>query len=154
MTTGSKKTGGVHIDPRRSNNPNPLEEAGVDNQDPEGDDIEENNNSQNQTPIDMASIDLVSLHKEFSKTQKQVSEMVKYMSSVKQRDSNEKDTSGPASTTSNTTDENPYYHDECLNRLVTVVGNASEEAQYDPLSGHTSSTYSGYAGASCCRRDH
>jgi hypothetical protein len=141
MTTGRKKAGGVHIDFRRSNNPNPIEEAGVDNQDPEDDDTEENNNSQNQTPIDMASIDLVSLHKEFSKTQKQVSKMVKYMLSVKQRDSNEKDASGPASTTSNTTDETPYYHDECLNRLVAVVGNVSEETQHDPLSGHTSSTW-------------
>jgi hypothetical protein len=141
MPTGSKKAGGVRIAPRRPTNPNPIEEAGDDNQDPEDDDAEEHNNSQNQTPIDMASIDLVSLQKEFSKMQKQVSEMVKYMSATKQRVSNEKAASGPASTTSSTTDETPYYHDEYLNRQTAVVRNASEEAQHVPLSRHTSSAW-------------
>jgi hypothetical protein len=89
----------------------------------------------------MTSIDLVSLHKEFSKMQKQVSEMVKYMSAAKQRVSNEKVASRSVSTTRSTTDETPYYHDEYLNRLTAVVGNANEEAQHDPLSRHTSSEW-------------
>jgi hypothetical protein len=65
----------------------------------------------------MTFIDLASLHKEFSKMQKQMSQMAKYMSVAKQRASNEKVVSGQVSTTSSTTNETPYYHEENLNRL-------------------------------------
>jgi hypothetical protein len=50
MPTGSKKAGSVRIAPRRTTNPNPIEEVGNDNQeDPEDEDTEEHNNSQNQS---------------------------------------------------------------------------------------------------------
>jgi hypothetical protein len=97
-------------------------------QDAEDDDAEEHN-----APIDMASF-----QKQFAKMQKQLAQLAQHMPSTKPRASNDKAAAEPQSTTSSTTDETPYYHDEHLNRLAAVVGNASEEAQYDPLSRHTS----------------
>jgi hypothetical protein len=79
-----------------------------------------------------------SFQKQFAKLQKELSQLSEHMPSTKPRASNDKTAAGPKSTTRNTTDETPYHHDEHLNRLATVVGNAREEPQHDPLSRQTS----------------
>jgi len=106
----------------------PESETGDVDQDTEDDDAEKHN----------APIDMVSFQKQFAKMQKQFAQLTQHMPSTKPRASNDKVAAGPQSTTSSTTDETPYYHDEHLNRLAVVVGNASKEAQHDPLSRHTS----------------
>jgi hypothetical protein len=100
-------------------------------QDTEDDDTEEHN----------APIDMVSFQKQFAKMQKQFAQLVQHVPSTKRRASNDMASAGSQSTTSSTTDETPYYHDEHLNRLAAVVGNASEEAQHDPLSLQTSPSW-------------
>jgi hypothetical protein len=70
--------------------------------------------------------------------QKQLAQLAQHMPSTKPCASNDKAATGPSSTTNSTTDETPHYHDEHLNRLAVVVGNASKEAQHDPISRQTS----------------
>jgi hypothetical protein len=55
--------------------------------------------------------------------------------------SSDRAAAGPVSTTSRSTEETQYYHDEHLNPLATVVGNAIVDSQYDPQSRHTSSAW-------------
>jgi hypothetical protein len=84
---------------------------------------------------------IASRHVEVVKMQKQLAQLEQHMPSTKPRTSNDKAAAGPQSTTSSTTDETPYYHDVYLNRLAVVVGNASKEAQHDPLPRHTSPSW-------------
>jgi hypothetical protein len=84
---------------------------------------------------------MASLQKQFAKLQKQFEGVHQERQSTKPSASNDRAAAGPASTTSSSTEETQFYHDEHLNRLEVVVGNASADSQHDPQSRHTSSAW-------------
>jgi hypothetical protein len=132
MTTGTKKGGGVHIatpGTRKTRDKDSHEEVDVDNQDAEDNHAEDNDVFEDQEP---PTDDMASLQKKFAKLRKQFARVQEERQSTKPSASNDRAATGPASTTSSSTKETPFYHDDNLNRLEEVVGNASVDAQHDP----------------------
>ena len=133
-STGTKKGAGVRIATPGTRNPRDKtshEEAGDENQAAEDNYAEDHDVFEDQEPT---SEDVVSLQKQVAKIQKQLARM-------KPSASSDRAATGPASTTSTSTEETQFYHDEHLNRLAAVVGNASVDSQHDPQSRHTSSAW-------------
>jgi hypothetical protein len=142
MSSTRKKNGsGVRIataKPRKSRDKDSHEEAGDDNQDAEENQAEDDDVFEDQEPpID----GMASLQKQFAQLQKQFARVQQERLSTKPSASNDRAAAGPASTTSSSTEETQFYHDDHLNRLAAVVGNASVDAQHDPQSRHTSSAW-------------
>ena len=133
MSSTRKKNGsGVRIatdKPRKSRDKDSHEEAGDDNQDAEDNQAEDDDVFEDQEPpID----GMASLQKQFAQLQKQFARVQQERLSTKPSASNDRAAAGPASTTSRSTEETQFYHDDHLNRLAAVMGNASVDAQHDP----------------------
>jgi hypothetical protein len=71
---------------------------------------------------------MASLQKKFAKLQKQFERVHQERQSTKPSASHDRVAAGPASTTSSSTEETQFYHDEYLNRLAVVVGNANVDS--------------------------
>jgi hypothetical protein len=142
MPTGTKKGSGVRIvtpgTRKTRDKDSHEEEAGADNQDTEDNHAEDNDVFEDQEP---PTDDMASLQKQFAKLQKQFARVHQESQSTKPSASNDRAAAGPVSTTSSSTEETPFYHDDNLNRLAAVVGNASVDSQHDPESRHTSSAW-------------
>jgi hypothetical protein len=136
MSTRKKNGTDVHLDlakTSKSRDKDLQDAAGDENQDTEDNHAEDHNVFEDQEP---PSDNMVSLQKQLAKLQKQFARMEQNIPSMKPSASNERATAGPASTTSSSTDETHYYHDEHLNRLAAVVGKASVDSQHDPFTSH------------------
>jgi hypothetical protein len=139
MSTRKKNGTGVHLalaKPSKSRDKDLQNEAGDDIQDA-GDNHSEDFFEDQEPPTD----DMASLQKQLAKLQKKFAQVQEDRQSTKPSASNDRAAAGPASTTSSSTEETPYYHDENLNRLAAVVGNASVDSQHDPQSRHTTSAW-------------
>jgi hypothetical protein len=127
---------------RKKSDKDSNEEAGDDNQDAEDNHAEDYDVSEDQEP---PAADMASLQKQFAKLQKQF-EREQNRQSTKPSASNDRAAAGPASTTSSSTEDMPFYNEDSLNRLAAVVGNASVDSQHDPQSRHTSSAWKASSG--------
>jgi hypothetical protein len=141
MSTKKKNDTGVRLAPAKpgkSRDKDSHEEAGDDNQDAEDNHAEDHDVFEDQEPPTDAT---VSLQKQLAKLQKQFERVQQERQSTKPSTFNDRAAAGPASTTSSSTEETQFYHDDHLNRLAAVVGNASADSQHDPQSRHTSSAW-------------
>jgi hypothetical protein len=142
---GTKKGGGVRIatpNTRKKREKDSNEEAGDDNQDAEDNHAEDYDVSEDQDP---PATDMASIQKQLAKLQKQF-EREQLRQSTKPSASHDRAAAGPASTTSSSIEDMPFYHEDSLNRLAAVVGNASVDSQHDPQSRHTSPAWKANAG--------
>jgi hypothetical protein len=141
MSTKKKNGNDVRIvpdKPRKSRDKDLENDAGDDIQDTEDNHAEDHNVFEDKEP---PTDDMASLQKMFAELEKKFAQAQRDRQSTKPSASNDRAPTGPVSTTSSSTEETPYYHEENLNRLTAVVGNASVDSHHDPQSRHTSSAW-------------
>jgi hypothetical protein len=112
MSTRKKNDTGVHLaltKPSKSRDKDLQNEADDDIQDAEDNHAEDFFEDQ-EPPTD----DMASLQKQLAKLQKKFAQVQQDRQSTKPSVSNDRAATGPASTTSSSTEETPYYHDENL----------------------------------------
>jgi hypothetical protein len=111
--------------------------------DTNGEDVLESENEsvdEDDDPEGDGTLDMVSLHKQFSKIQKHLTQLTKAVARKPQSTGlQEPPVASPVSVTSSTIGEVMVYEsDEAIHRLHAVVGTVSEEAMHDPTASHIS----------------